>query len=149
MAITHTFKGGRDSYGYGYFAYIEDGKLVIGESWPREGGVIYRGNYLGAVRVLELLKVEAVALYNSIEKYFTKHDVYDADCLHTKHIKDKVCDLEPGDKFKYEDVEYLLIDFKPFECFIGTADRSALCAVDLTTYKVILVNSDWEVERTN
>ena len=33
MAITHTFKG---SYKNGYYAYIEDNKLVIGEDHGRE-----------------------------------------------------------------------------------------------------------------
>lgn len=149
MAITHTFKGSLKS-GYGYFAYIEDGELVIGESWPHEGGVIYRGNYLGATRALELLKNEAITLYNSIEKYFVKRDIYDdAECLRTKHIKVKAGDLKPGDRFKYENIEYLMIDFNPFECFMSTTDRSALCAVNLTTYKVILINSDREITRIN
>lgn len=39
--ISHNFGNSNDMYGYGYFAYIEDGQLVIGESWPREGGITY------------------------------------------------------------------------------------------------------------
>ena len=70
MAITYTFKGSRDSYGYGYFAYIEDGQLVIGEDWPREGGVTYRGTYRDATEVLEELEKESPRLYNSIVKYY-------------------------------------------------------------------------------
>lgn len=42
MARTHTFKGSTDAYGY--YAFIENGELVIGENWPREGGDTYRGS---------------------------------------------------------------------------------------------------------
>ncbi len=70
MAITYTFKGGKDLYGYGYFAYIEDGQLVIGEHWPREGGVTYRGTYRDAGKALTDLKKNAESLYNHIIKYY-------------------------------------------------------------------------------
>ena len=70
MARTHTFKGGTDHYGYGYFAYIEDGQLVIGENWPREGGVVYRGTYRDAGKALADLKKNAESLYNHIVKYY-------------------------------------------------------------------------------
>lgn len=71
MAITRHFKGSTDCYGYGYFGYIEEGQLVIGENWPREGGVTYRGTYRDATEVLEELKEKAPRLYNSIVKYYT------------------------------------------------------------------------------
>ena len=48
MAISRHFKASTDSYGFGYFGYIEDGQLVLGENWPREGGVTYRGPYATA-----------------------------------------------------------------------------------------------------
>ena len=75
MAITHTFKGSRDSYGYGYFAYIEDGQLVIGEDWPREGGVTYRGTYRDATEELEKLMEQSPRLYNSIVKYYADKEI--------------------------------------------------------------------------
>lgn len=36
MARTHTFKGSLKN-GYSHYAFIEDGLLVLGESWPHEG----------------------------------------------------------------------------------------------------------------
>lgn len=60
MARTHTFKGSA-SAGYGYFAYIEDGQLVIGEDWGREGGILYKGPYacIDANYYLHKLAVQA------------------------------------------------------------------------------------------
>ena len=49
---------GKDSYGYGYFAYIEDGELVVGENWPHEGGVHFRGPVSDASRALTYLMNE-------------------------------------------------------------------------------------------
>lgn len=74
MAITRHFKGSTDQYGYGYFGYIEDGQLVLGESWPREGGVTYRGTYCDATAALAKLKDDAPKLYNSIVKYYTEEE---------------------------------------------------------------------------
>ena len=75
MAITHHFKGSKDSYGYGYFGYIVDGKLVLGESWPREGGEVFRGTYQDAraTRYFAELEQKAPQLYNSIVKYYATH----------------------------------------------------------------------------
>ena len=69
MARTHTFKGSA-SAGYGYFAYIEEGQLVIGEDWGREGGILYRGSYRDAKSYLNMLKKNAPKLYGSITKFF-------------------------------------------------------------------------------
>ena len=66
MARTHTFKGS----GANYFAYIEDGQLVIGEDWGREGGILYRGPYKEAGYHLKRLAVHAPKLYNSIVDYY-------------------------------------------------------------------------------
>ena len=74
MSITRHFKGSTDQYGYGYFAYIEDGQLVIGENWPREGGVTYRGTYRDAAPAMATLKDNATKLYNSIVKYYTEQE---------------------------------------------------------------------------
>jgi hypothetical protein len=69
MARTHTFKGSA-SAGYGYFAYIEDGQLVIGEDWGREGGILYKGPYQHAQMVMSTLRAHAPKLANSIDKYY-------------------------------------------------------------------------------
>lgn len=81
MAITRTFKSNKDIYGNGYYGYIEDGQLVLGEEWPHEGGITYRGSYSDAKKHLEGLKAKAPRLYNDIEKYYTLHDpdVVEAD----------------------------------------------------------------------
>lgn len=73
MAITHHFRRCTDVHGYGYFAYIEDNKLVIGEHWPHEGGVLYEGNYLNSVMLLERLKEKCPSLCGDIVKYFDEH----------------------------------------------------------------------------
>jgi len=76
MARTHTFKGSATA-GYGYFAYIEDGQLVIGEDWGREGSILYRGTYRDAVKYLNMLMVEAPKLYSSIIQYYAAQAMVD------------------------------------------------------------------------
>jgi hypothetical protein len=68
MARTHTFKG----CGANYFAYIEDGQLVIGEDWGREGGILYRGTYRDSEKYLNMLLAKAPKLGNSIVQYYSK-----------------------------------------------------------------------------
>lgn len=73
MAVTRTFKGSA-SPGWGYYAYIEDGELVVGESWPREGGDLFRGSYSCLPEhILEELNKQAPKLYKSITTYFENH----------------------------------------------------------------------------
>ena len=71
--ISHKFGNSNDIYGYGYFAYIEDGQLVIGENWPREGGITYRGTYRDATERLQKLKTEDELLWQNIELYYSIH----------------------------------------------------------------------------
>lgn len=74
MARTHTFKGSA-SAGYGYFAYIEDGQLVIGEDWGRDGGILYKGPYAHVdTHTMRLLENNALKLYESILRYYAKED---------------------------------------------------------------------------
>ena len=73
--FTHTFQDSRDSHGYGWYAYIENGKLVIGHEAPREGGVLFRGTYEEAAErgwLVTLLR-EDQRLYHDIDLYFIKH----------------------------------------------------------------------------
>ena len=89
MAITHTFKGSKGGDKYGYYAYIEDGLLVVGEDWPHEGGTIYKGSYENAFDVLNILRREASKLYNNIVKYYKENpevDVFDP----TVWVEDKL-----------------------------------------------------------
>ena len=65
----YTFAGSGD--GWGYDAYFENGQLTI-EHWaPREGGVVYRGEWKGeATPYLSDIKSENVRMYNDIIKFF-------------------------------------------------------------------------------
>ncbi len=140
MAIKHRFKCNLDSYGYGYYGFIDKDtdELVIEESWPREGGEIYRGTYAKASRILERLKDKAPRLYNSIIKYYTeKPDETGKIRLHA---------LKPGTKFTYKGKEYMVVDLDLAKCFIF--ENEAFClstALDLKTYKIICLPSDAEV----
>ena len=70
MAITHTFKG---SYKHGYYAYIEDKKLVIGEDRGHEGGETYRGSFADIpVSYKNELSENAPSLFNSILRYYAR-----------------------------------------------------------------------------
>lgn len=77
--ITHNFVDSRDIYGYGYYAFIEDGQLVICEHWPREGGETYRGTYREATARMERLKKEDELLWQNIEFYYSKHKEPDSE----------------------------------------------------------------------
>ena len=75
MARTHTFKG--SNFGFGYYAYIENDKLVIGEEIGREGGIIYTGTYDSCpASILNKLHRESNKLYNSIVQYYDKTTNY-------------------------------------------------------------------------
>lgn len=75
MARTHTFKGSA-SAGYGYFAYIEEGQLVIGEDWGREGGILYKGPFdcKDADKHFVMLRKNSPRLYESILRYYAKEE---------------------------------------------------------------------------
>ena len=60
-----------------------------------------------------------------------------------KHI---LTELKPGDKFIYNNTEYMLINFDLAGIFMNRAFTELLCALDLNTYKVIGLYKDWEVE---
>lgn len=67
--MIHHFNNANDRWGW--FSYVEDGNLVIGESNPHEGGVLYQGKYMGDDTPYILsLKREDIGQYNRIVKYF-------------------------------------------------------------------------------
>lgn len=101
MAITHTFKGKADRYGY--YAYIEDGLLVVGEDWPREGGTIYKGSYANAFDVLNTLRLEEPKLYDNIVKYYKENpevEVLDPTVWVENKLKAAFQQLEVEYRFK-------------------------------------------------
>lgn len=71
MVISYTFAGSTNRYGY--YAYIADGLLLVGEDWPHEGGTLYHGSYENAFDILALLKKKAPKLYNSINAYYKEN----------------------------------------------------------------------------
>ncbi len=142
MSITHTFVGSRHG-GYGYYAFIEDNELVIGEDWPHEGGETYHGSYVNAQRALRTLEKEAPKLFNSITKYFEKHPEID-------QIR-KLEQLTPGTKFvrvsSEDKAEYMLIDMEVSKCFVfGDKLSGFVTALDLQTYKVHLFDKSSNVK---
>jgi hypothetical protein len=141
MAITHTFKGSKGNNGYGYFAFIKDGELCIGESWPNEGGITYQGDYAGAYRALKTLEKEAPTLYKSITTYYANH----------AEVTGTIAQLKPGDKFYLHGKEYMLIDLNPSTCFLASSGKpqTVFSAVDLKDYKVYCFMSDTKVIKEN
>lgn len=57
----------------GWYAYAENDVLVIGESFPHEGGDLYRGDYKGKdTPYLLRIKEDCPRIYKDIVKYFEK-----------------------------------------------------------------------------
>ena len=140
MARTHTFKGSFDRYGYGYYGFIEDGELVLGENWPREGGDTYRGSFANATRILKNLEKDAPKLYNSIIKYYAEQV--------EANQKLKIKDLTFGNEFILNDKKYMLIDMNVSSCFISTTgqESSIACAVDMKDFRVYCFDKETEIK---
>lgn len=69
--MRHDFKDSRDHWGNGWYAYIEDDTLFIGENCPREGGILYTGEYKGReTPYLKDIKEDDFDLYRNILEYF-------------------------------------------------------------------------------
>ena len=79
MAVTHWFNKTLESWGYS--AYIQDGDLVVCHADPHEDRLLFRGKYEdmspALAKLLTELRTKDPALYDDIEKYFTKHGVSD------------------------------------------------------------------------
>lgn len=101
MAVTHRFTGRVNRYGY--YAYIEDGLLVVGEDWPREGGTIYKGSYANAFDVLNTLRLEEPKLYENITEYYKENpevEVLDPTVWVENKLKAEFQKLEVEYRFK-------------------------------------------------
>ena len=144
MAIMHTFKGSKGLNGYGYFAFIENNELVIGESWPREGGETYRGSYANAEKALRALEKEAPALYSNIIKYYEEHK----EKANTMIIGQ----LKPGDKFVHtrhgRKHTFVLVNTEGLSFFINSEGRESYIAyaLDLESYRLFCFDKMLEVE---
>jgi hypothetical protein len=60
----------------------------------------------------------------------------------------KIKDLQPGNIFTHEGIEYILVDMNPSNCFIGSASetQTIFCALNMSTYKVNCFMADTEVQ---
>lgn len=146
MKIKHTFKGSKGFHGYGYFAFIDGdtNELVIGESWPHEGGEIFRGVYEDATpRTLKTLAKDAPALANAIEEYYITH------LLETNVTTLEA--LRPGMNFKRKNAEddsrYMLVDMEVSKCFVfGEKLKGFVTALSLENYKIYLFDKSTKIE---
>lgn len=147
MAIMHTFKGSKGLSSYGYFAYIENGELVIGENWPREGGETYRGSYANAERALRTLEKEAPVLYANIIRYYEEHKEKANSII--------VGQLKPGDKFIHmrhgSRHTFVVINVDALSFFVNDAGRESYVAyaLDLESYRIFCFDKKLEVEIAN
>lgn len=57
-----------------------------------------------------------------------------------------VSDLGPGDKFRFKDTYYVVIDMEPTGFFAGTNITDYVCALDTDTYRVMCFGKNCEVE---
>ena len=58
----------------------------------------------------------------------------------------KLESLTPGYSFRYHGTDYVIIDLKPSTPFIGASNSDkAVCALNLTTFKVSCFTSNFEV----
>lgn len=58
-------------YGYGWYAFVDNNILYIGHEAPREGGLLYEGEYQKEkTPFLKTIMYEDIYLYESIVKYF-------------------------------------------------------------------------------
>ena len=150
MARVYTFNSNKvinDDFRYtdsGYFAFIEDNQLVIGCSILPGNNIIYAGDYLSAAECLETLKQKDPRLYKDIEKYFSTQDPDTG--LYGRNKATTAGELKPGDKFKRNNTEYLMVDLMPSDWFLSQPFSGFVFALNLSTYKVVGLEKTWEVE---
>ena len=71
---------------WGWYSYVENGVLVIGESFPHEGGDLYCGDYKGDdTPYLLKMKEDCPKIYNKIVKYF---ETGIKDTVEVKYLSD-------------------------------------------------------------
>ena len=108
MARTHTFKGSEGLTGYGYYAYIEDGQLVIGGDWGREGGILYKGPYAHVDNhTMRMLENNAPKLYKSIIEYYNNVNIESKKSA-TISSPTKLCEIKVDRKDSLQELIYHL-----------------------------------------
>lgn len=134
---------------YGYYAYIEDGELFVGDDFGREGGIFYRGDkqhdhFGNREHVLKLLDAENKMLYESVKNYFSTEPL-DMDT----HAEDRLKDLAVGSEFMRleDDNTYRVIDGSIRDCFNTAIDKKLIPVLNLKDYKVHLFHEDTIIRR--
>lgn len=146
MAITHMFKGSKGFDSYGYYGYIENGQLVLGESWPREGGETYRGSFEGIPEsYVRELEQKAPTLIAHIRKYMEEHPnvSYETEVRH----------IAAGQMFKHKGRIYTVINGSGSSyasSYIIDADGKEVylvAALDMESHRVQLFANNLHVIR--
>lgn len=146
MAITHMFKGSKGFDSYGYYGYIENGQLVLGESWPREGGETYRGSFEGVPEsYVRELEQKAPTLIAHIRRYLQEHPTisYETEVRH----------VAAGQMFKHEGRIYTVINGNaaPYSnaYIIDAAGKEVylVAALDMESHRVQLFANNLNVLR--
>lgn len=145
MAITHMFKGSKGFDSYGYYGYIENGQLVLGESWPREGGETYRGSFEGVPEsYVRELEQKAPTLIAHIRKYLEENPInYSTEVRH----------IAVGQMFKFEGRIYTVINANvaPYTCAYIIDENGKevylVPALDMESYRVQFFAKQLKVER--
>lgn len=145
MAITHMFKGSKGFDSYGYYGYIENGQLVLGESWPREGGETYRGSFedIPAHYVREL-EQKAPTLIAHIRKYMEENPM-DSSC--------EVRYIGVGKMFRHSSRVYTVLNANvaPYTCAYVIDETGKemylVPALDMESYRVEFFAKQLRVER--
>lgn len=89
------FKGSIQNGDIGFYAYIENDELVIGEDRWREGGELYRGEYKGKKQTpwLKAIKEENIELYNSITTYYGKNEKFSTTTMDYRDVVKNMCNV--------------------------------------------------------
>ena len=61
-------------------------------------------------------------------------------------LNEALAAMSYGDKFIYIDNIYMLIDFNLSDCFLSKPFQELVMALDMTTFKVVCFDKNWEVE---
>lgn len=50
----------------------------------------------------------------------------------------KIRDLKPGNRFIYNDTQYIMVDLNPSNVFVGSCgqEQTVFCGLNMNTYKV-------------
>ena len=142
MAITHMFKGSKGFDSYGYYGYIENGQLVLGESWPREGGETYRGSFDGVPEsYIKELEQKAPTLIAHIRKYLEEHPnmSYETEVHH----------VTVGQMFKHKGRIYTVINGSGSSYIIDADGKEVylVTALDIESHRVQLFANNLHVTR--